>query len=87
MKLEKENQILPPSTGGSVVNNLPTNTRDMGLIPESRRYPGEGNGNPLQYPCLENLRDRGSLVLVHGITRVRHNFMTKNNNFTLLILV
>ena len=69
MKLEKENRILPPSTGGSVVNNLPTNTGDMGLIPESGRYPGEGNGNPLQCPCLENLRERGSLVIVHGITK------------------
>ena len=30
------------------------NTGDLGLIPESGRSPGEGNGNPLQYPCLEN---------------------------------
>jgi len=32
---------------------------DLGLIPESGRSPGEGNGNPLQYSCLENLMDRG----------------------------
>ena len=55
--------------GGSVVKNLLANAGDEGLNPESGRYPGEGNGNPLQCPCLENLRDRGSLVIVHGITK------------------
>ena len=39
--------------GGSVVKNLPANARDMGLIPGLGRFPGEGNGNPLQYSCLE----------------------------------
>ena len=33
---------------------------DLGLIPGSRRSPGEGNGNPLQYSCLENPMDRGA---------------------------
>ena len=33
-------------------------TRDVGSIPGSGRYPGGGNGNPLQYSCLENLMDR-----------------------------
>ena len=33
---------------------------DLGLIPELGRFPGEGNGNPLQYSCLENLMDRGA---------------------------
>ena len=33
---------------------------DLGLIPESGRSPGEGNGNPLQYSCLENSMDRGA---------------------------
>ena len=32
----------------------------LGLIPGSGRYPGEGNGNPLQYSCLENATDRGT---------------------------
>ena len=45
--------------GGSVVKKPPTNAGDMGLIPESGRSPGEGNGNPLQYSCLENPMDRG----------------------------
>ena len=46
-----------------VVNNVPTNsrdTRDVGLIPGSGRSPGGGNGNPLQYSCLENSMDRGA---------------------------
>ena len=46
-----------------VVKNPPANTGDirvMGLIPESGRSPGGGNGNPLQYSCLENLMDKGA---------------------------
>ena len=49
--------------GGSVVKNLPANagdTRDAGLIPGSGRSPGGGNGNLLQYFCLENPMDRGA---------------------------
>ena len=45
---------------GSVVKNLPANAGDSGLIPGSGRPPGEGNGNPLQYSCLENPMDRGT---------------------------
>ena len=44
-----------------LVKNLPANAsdaRDMGLIPESERSPEGGNGNPLQYSCLENPMDR-----------------------------
>ena len=40
------------------------NAGDVGLIPESGRSPEEGNGNPLQYPCLENPMDRGHYSLV-----------------------
>ena len=51
--------------------NLPVNSgdvRDVGLIPESRRSPGGGNGNPLQYSCLENAMDRGAWrATVHGV--------------------
>ena len=39
--------------GGSVVKNLPTNAGDVGLIPGSGRFPGEGNGNLLQYSCKD----------------------------------
>ena len=42
----------------------------MGLIPGSGRVPGEGNGNPLQYSCLENSMDRGAQwATVHGVTK------------------
>ena len=46
--------------GVSTVQNPPANTGDAGLIPGWGRCPGEGNGNPLQYSCLENPRDRGA---------------------------
>ena len=43
---------------------------DLGSIPGSGRSPVEGNGNPLQYSCLENLMDRGAWqVTVYGITK------------------
>ena len=46
------------------------NAGDLGLIPGSRRSPGEGSGNPLQYSCLENPMDRGAWwVTVHGVTK------------------
>ena len=54
-----------------VVKNPPANAgdaRDMGLIGGSRRSPGEGNGNPLQYSCLENPMDTGAWrAIVHGV--------------------
>ena len=51
---------------------------DPGSIPGSGRSPGEGNGNPLQYSCLENPMDRGAWqATVYGVTRVGHNLATK----------
>ena len=47
-------------TGHSVVKNLPANAGDVGLIPESGRFPGGRHSNPLQYSCLENPFDRGT---------------------------
>ena len=45
---------------------------DLGSIPGLGRSPGEGNGNPLQYPCLENRMDRGSWwAAVHGVAKSR----------------
>ena len=42
----------------------------QGSIPGLGKYPGEGNGNPLQYPCLKNSMDRGTRqALVHGVTK------------------
>ena len=57
---------------GSVVKNLPANAGDAGSIPGSGRSPGGGNGNPLQYSCLENSMDRGAWqATVHGVTKSR----------------
>ena len=51
---------------------------DPGLIPGSGRSPGEGNGNPLKYSCLENPRDRGARqATVHGVARVGHDLAIK----------
>ena len=58
-----------------VLENTPANAeelRDAGSIPGSGRSPGEGNGNPLQYSCLENPMDRGAWWdTVHGVTQSR----------------
>ena len=57
-------------SGGSVVKNPPVNAGDMGSIPGLGRSPGKGNGNPLQYSCLENSMDRGLWwATVHGVTK------------------
>jgi len=45
--------------GGSVVKNMPAKAGDTGSIPRSGRFPGEGNGNPLQFSCLGIPMDRG----------------------------
>ena len=47
-------------SSGTVVKNLPVNAGDADSIPELGRSPGAGNGNPLQYSCLENSMDRGA---------------------------
>ena len=54
------------------LKNPPVNAGDTGSIPESGRFPGEGNGNPLQYSCLRNLMDRGAWWATgHGIAKSR----------------
>ena len=54
------------------------NVGDLGLFPGSGRSPGEGNGHPLQYSCLENPMDRGAWwTTVHVVTRVGHDLVTK----------
>ena len=51
-------------------NHLPANTGDTGLVPRLGRCPGEGNGNPLQYSCLENSMDRRAWqVTVPGVAK------------------
>ena len=57
-------------SGGSVGKDSACNVGDLGSVPESGRSPGEGNGNPLQYLCLENPMDRGPWwPTVHGVTK------------------
>ena len=65
--------------GGSVSKASARNAGNLGSIPRSGRPPGEGNGNPLQYSCLENSMDGGAWwATVHGITKSR----TRLSNFT-----
>ena len=57
---------------------------DTSSIPESGRSPEEGNGNPLQYSCLENPMDRGAWgATVHGITKSQARLSTNTFTFTL----
>ena len=59
--------------GGTVVKNPPANAgdaRNMGLILGLGQFPGIGNGNSLQYSCLENSMDRGAWqAIVRGVTK------------------
>ena len=73
---QNENFInLQRGTGGAslvaqMVNNLTANVGDVGSIPGSGRSSGEGNGNPLQYSCLEDSMDRGAQwATVHGVAK------------------
>ena len=55
--------------GGLMVKNPSANAAVAGSIPGSGRSPGEGNGKPLQYSCLENPMDRGAWwATVHGVS-------------------
>ena len=65
-----------------VVKNLPANAGEDGSVPGLGRSPGEGNGNQLQYSCLENPMDRRALwVTVHGVAQSRD--MTEQLNKTI----
>ena len=56
----------------SVGKESACNAGDPGLIPGLGRSPGKGNGNPLQYSCLENPMDRGAWqAIVHGVAKSR----------------
>ena len=67
--------------GSSDGNVSACNGGDLGLIPGSGRSPGEGNGNPLQYSCLENPMDTGAWqATVHGVEESR----TRLSDFTRL---
>ena len=66
---------------GAEVKVSACNVGDLGSIPGSGRSPGEGNGNPLQYSCLENPMDRGAWwATIHGVAKSR----TRLSDFTAL---
>ena len=60
MTFEKKVKLKLGFPGGSEVKASACNAGDLGSIPGSGRSPGEGNGNPLQYSCLENPMDGGA---------------------------
>ena len=57
--------------GGSDGKESAYSEGDLGSIPKTGRSPGEGNGKPLQYYCLENSTDRGVWWGVHGVAKSR----------------
>ena len=74
--------------GGSEVKASASNAGDLGSIPGSGRSPGEGNSNPLQYSCLENLMDGGAWwATVHGITKSRTPLSDFTFSFTAYMLL
>ena len=69
--------------GGSDSKASAYNAGDPDSIPGSGRSPGEGNGNPLQYSCLENPMDGGAwLATVHGVAKN----LTRPSDFTIYLL-
>ena len=79
------NMYIGASQVALVANNLPVNAgdlRDSSSIPGSRRSPGGGHGNPLQYSCLEKPMDRGVWwTTVHiGLQRVRPDLVTEQQS-------
>ena len=67
----------PELPGGSEDKASACNAGEPGSIPGLGRFPGGGNGNPLQYSCLENPMDRGAWwATVHGVRRVGHDCVT-----------
>ena len=72
--MASHSSILLGFPGGSDGKEFTCNVGDLGSIPGLGRSPGGGNGNPLQYSCLENPMDRGAWQApVHGVARVRHD--------------
>ena len=75
--------------GGSEFNVSAYNVGDLGSIPGSGRSPGEGNGNPLEYSCLENPMDRGACwPTVHEVTKSRTQLrdFTQFNSLKMAVL-
>ena len=68
--------------GGSDGKASVYNAEDLGSIPGSGRFPGEGNGNLLQYFCLENLMDGGAWCRLHGVAKSRARLSDFTFTFT-----
>ena len=80
-RLKGGHQLSGGFPGGLEVKASASNSGDPGSIPGSGRSPGEGNGNPLQYSCLENPMDGGAWwATVHGVAKSR----TRLSDFTSL---
>ena len=76
---KNENYFIIDFPGGSDGKASVYNARDLGSSPGLGRSPGEGNGNPLQYCCLENPMDRGAwYATVYGVAKS----WTRLSNFT-----
>ena len=79
---ENHSSVNRASQVALVVKNPPANVgdpREVGLTPGSRKSPGGGHGNPLQYSCLENPMERGAWqVTVNGVAKSR----TQLSNYT-----
>ena len=61
------------------------NARDAGSVPELGRSPGGGNGNPLQYSCLENPMEKGALrAIVQGVTKIWTGLSNLAGTWTIL---
>ena len=79
--LIEADKVIESFPGGSDDKESTCNVGDQGLIPGSGRFSGEGNGNPLQYSCLENSMDRGAWwATFHSVTKIGHNLVTKPTN-------
>ena len=79
MSLTTPASLLKGFPGGSEVKAPACNAGDLGSIPGLGRSTGEGNGNPLQYSCLENPMDGGAWwATVHGVAKSQ----TRLSNFT-----
>ena len=71
-----------------MVQNLPANTGDVGSIPGLERSPGEGNGNLVQYSCLEYpLTEEPGGLQSMGLQRVRHDLVSKQHQYNITIIL